>query len=313
MKVLVTGGAGFIGSHIVDGLIGEGIEVAVIDNLSTGKEENLNPKAAFHKYDIRDRSIGDIFRDERPDIVCHQAAQVSVRNSVEDPCTDAEINVVGSLNVFENCRAHGVKKIVFASTGGAIYGEQEVFPAPESHPARPLSPYGTAKLSVENYLFYYLAVFGMRYVALRYANVYGPRQDPHGEAGVVAIFSGKMLRGETPTVNGDGGQTRDYVYVKDVALANVLAIKKDVAGAINIGTGIETTVNELYGLLKARAGYTGDKAHGPAKTGEQYRSVLDNTLAKKALGWAPHTDLDRGLAETVEFFRGRRAQAELGD
>src|SRR3990172_2643358 len=183
MKVLVTGGAGFIGSHIVDGLIGEGIEGAVIDNLSTGEEENLNPKAAFHKYDIRDRSIGDIFRDERPDIVCHQAAQVSVRNSVEDPCTDAEINVVGSLNVFENCRAHGVKKIVFASTGGAIYGEQEVFPAPESHPARPLSPYGTAKISVENYLFYYLAVFGMRYFPLRYANVYGPRQDPHGEAG----------------------------------------------------------------------------------------------------------------------------------
>jgi UDP-glucose 4-epimerase len=303
MKILVTGGAGFIGSHIVDRAIAEGMDAVVLDNLSSGRNENVNPGAVFYKADIRDKSVSDIFRDERPDIVCHQAAQVSVRNSVDNPCEDAGINVVGSLNILENCRRHGVRKFVFASTGGAIYGEQEVFPAPEGHPAHPLSPYGAAKLAVENYLFYYLKVFGMPYVALRYANVYGPRQDPHGEAGVVAIFTGKMLAGEAPVINGDGGQTRDYVYVKDVVAANVMAMNKDVAGAFNVGTGEETSVNMLYDMLREKTGYKGGVSHGPAKAGEQYRSVLDNSLIKDVFGWSPGTPLDKGLEETVAYFR----------
>lgn len=302
MKILVTGGAGFIGSHIVDRVIAEGMDAAVLDNLSTGKAENINPKAVFYKADIRDKSVSDIFVKEKPDIVCHLAAQVSVRNSVDDPCADAGTNIVGSLNILENCRIHGIK-FIFASTGGAIYGEQDVFPAPEGHPAHPLSPYGAAKLAVENYLFYYSNVFGLPYVALRYANVYGPRQDPHGEAGVVAIFAGKMLAGETPVINGDGGQTRDYVYVKDVVAANVMAMKKDVTGSFNVGTGKETSVNELYALLKEKTGYSGGKTHGPAKAGEQYRSVLDNSLIRNVFGWDASTPLGKGLEETVEYFR----------
>ncbi len=246
MKILITGGAGFIGSHITDAAIDAGMEVVIIDNLFTGKKENLNPCAKFYLADIRHKDIADIFADEKPDVVCHHAAQVSVRNSVEDPCLDAEINVVGSINVIDNCKKFGVKKIVFASSGGAIYGEQEKFPAPEDHPARPDSPYGAAKLSVEHYLYIYKKVFGLKYIALRYSNVYGPRQDPHGEAGVVAIFTGKMLSGQTPFINGDGGQTRDYVYVKDVVQANMLAFQSDAEGPFNVGTGIETDVNRLY-------------------------------------------------------------------
>jgi UDP-glucose 4-epimerase len=311
MKILVTGGAGFIGSHIVERIIAEGMDAVVLDNLSSGRKENINPRAVFYEADIRDKSVSDIFRDERPDVVCHQAAQVSVRNSVDDPCADAGINVVGSLNILENCRMHGIKKFLFASTGGAIYGEQEVFPAPEGHPAHPLCPYGAAKLAVENYLFYYLKIFGLPYVALRYANVYGPRQDPHGEAGVVAIFTGKMLAGEAPVINGDGGQTRDYVYVQDVVAANVLAMKADVTGAFNVGTGNETSVNALYETLAEKTGYKGGKSHGPAKAGEQYRSVLDNSLIKKVFGWAPGTPLDSGLEETVAYFRAR-AISNLG-
>ncbi len=303
MKILVTGGAGFIGSQIVDALIEKGIRTAIIDNLSTGKKENINPKATFYQADIRDKAIKEIFEKERPDIVFHEAAQASVRLSVADPCMDADINIVGSLNIIENCRVYGVKKIIFASSGGAIYGEQESFPAPEPHPTRPLSPYGAAKLSIEHYLEYYRLVFGLPYVALRYSNVYGPRQDPFGEAGVVAIFTSQMLRGETPTVNGDGGQTRDYVFVKDVVAANIAAMEKEVSGVFNIGTGKETSVNGLYEIIKNKAGYPGDKKHGPAKTGEQYRSVLDASLAKKSLDWNASVSLEEGLALTAEYFR----------
>jgi UDP-glucose 4-epimerase len=304
MKILVTGGAGFIGSHIVDAVVAEGMDAVVLDDLSTGKKENINPKAVFYKADIRDESVAGIFRDEKPDVVCHHAAQVNVRSSVDDPCGDAGINVVGSLNVIENCRSHGVRKFIFASTAG-IYGEQEIFPAHEGHPAHPMNPYGAAKLAVENYLYYYLRVFGMPYVALRYANVYGPRQDPYGEAGVVAIFAGKMLAGVEPVINGDGGQTRDYVYVKDVVAANVMAIKGDIAGAFNVGTGKETSVSELYEALREKTGYKGVKSHGPAKAGEQYRSVLDCSLIKTIIGWAPGTPLEKGLEETVAFFRAK--------
>jgi UDP-glucose 4-epimerase len=303
MKILITGGAGFIGSHITDAAIDAGMKVVIVDNLFTGKKENLNPRAKFYLADIRHKDIADIFADEKPDVVCHHAAQVSVRNSVDDPCLDAEINVVGSINVMDNCKKFGVQKIVFASSGGAIYGEQEKFPAPEDHPARPESPYGAAKLSVEHYLHIYKKVFGLKYIALRYSNVYGPRQDPHGEAGVVAIFTGKMLSNQTPLINGDGGQTRDYVYVKDVVQANILAFKSDAEGPFNVGTGIETDINRLYGLIRERTGYKGGSEHGPAKAGEQYRSVLDCASIKKGLGWKPEFSLEEGLKETVEFFR----------
>ena len=303
MKVLVTGGAGFIGSHITDSLIAKGIEVAVVDDLSTGRRENLNPKAAFYQMDIRDGSVSEVFEKEKPDIVCHHAAQVSVRISVSEPCRDSDINVTGSINILENCRRFGVPKFVFASSGGAIYGEQDVFPAPETHPTRPLSPYGAAKLAFEGYLFCYCKVFGIKYVALRYSNVYGPRQDPHGEAGVVAIFTQKMLTGETPRINGDGNQTRDYVFVGDVVKANMMAIEKDVTGCFNVGTGKETSVNELYALLKSATGYAGDTVHGPAMAGEQFRSVLDAGLIRKELGWSDEAPLELGLKKTVEYFR----------
>jgi UDP-glucose 4-epimerase len=307
MKILLTGGAGFIGSHITDSAIDAGMEVVILDNLFTGKKENLNPRAKFYLADIRHKDIADIFADEKPDVVCHHAAQVSVRNSVDDPCLDAEINIVGSINVIDNCKKFEVKKIVFASSGGAIYGEQEKFPAPEEHPARPDSPYGAAKLSVEHYLYIYKKVFGLKYIALRYSNVYGPRQDPHGEAGVVAIFTGKMLSGQTPLINGDGGQTRDYVYVKDVVQANIRAFQSDAEGPFNVGTGIETDVNQLYSLIRERTGYRGGNEHGPAKAGEQYRSVLDCARIKEGLGWEPKFSLEDGLRETVEFFRNRPA------
>ncbi len=303
MKVLVTGGAGFIGSNIVDALIAGGDSVAVVDNLSTGRLENLNPKAVFYKADIRDAAVAGIFESERPDVVCHHAAQVNVRTSVDDPVLDADINVLGSINLLQCAVKHGVKKFVFASSGGAVYGEQEVFPATESHPTRPLSPYGITKRTIEHYLAYYRNVHGLEYTALRYANVYGPRQDPYGEAGVVAIFTAKMLKGETPTVNGDGNQTRDYVYVGDVVRANLLALKGGYTGYFNVGTGVEVSVNELYGLLKERTGYTGDKVHGPAKAGEQLRSVIDHGLIKREMGWTPEVALGDGLGFTVEYFR----------
>jgi UDP-glucose 4-epimerase len=306
MKVLVTGGAGFIASHITDSLIENGIEVAVIDDLSSGKRLNVNNKASFYHMDIRDRSVSDVFEKEKPDVVCHHAAQVSVRISVSEPCRDADINITGSVNLLENCRRFGVPKFVFASSGGAIYGEQDVFPAPETHATRPLSPYGAAKLAFEGYLFCYFKVFGIKYVALRYSNVYGPRQDPHGEAGVVAIFSQKMLSGETPRINGDGEQTRDYVYVGDVVRANVLAIKSDKVGCFNVGTGRETSVNGLYELLKSATGYKGGNVHGPAMAGEQIRSVLDTSLIKNTLGWSDNTPLSKGLGETVEYFKAHQ-------
>jgi len=303
MKVLVTGGAGFIGSHIVDSLIEAGNQVVVIDNLSSGKLENVNPRAVFYKADIRDGLVDGIFESERPDAVCHLAAQINVRVSVDDPVLDARINVEGSLNILQSCVRHGVKKFVFASSGGAIYGEQDHFPAREDHPKKPMSPYGITKLTVEHYLYFYHEVHGLGYTALRYANVYGPRQDPHGEAGVVAIFTLKMLKGETPTINGDGSQTRDYVYVGDVVRANVLALGSGYNGSFNVGTGVEASVNDLYRLIKNATGYKGDKLHVPAKAGEQMRSVIDYGLIKSELGWEPRMALEDGLGHTVEYFR----------
>lgn len=305
MKILVTGGAGFIGSHVVDAYLELGHEVVVVDNLSSGSIENLNPKAKFYKMDIRDSDIEDLFKNEKPDVVNHHAAQMDVRKSVEDPIYDADVNIIGSLNLLQNCVRYGVKKFIFASTGGAIYGEQDYFPADEDHPTRPLSPYGVAKLAVEKYLYFYKEVYALNYVVLRYANIYGPRQNPHGEAGVVAIFTSKMLKGEQPVINGDGFQTRDYTFVGDVVRANVLALSYDKSDIFNIGTGIETDVNTLFHKLKRLTGANCDEFHGPAKPGEQRRSVISYEKIYKTLGWKPMTSLDDGLRLTVEFFKNK--------
>ncbi|HWP49201.1 MAG TPA: SDR family oxidoreductase [Candidatus Limnocylindrales bacterium] len=303
MKILVTGGAGFIGSHVVDTFLSAGHEVVVVDNLVTGKRQNLNPQAKFYQIDIRSDELYKIFQDEQPAVVDHHAAQMDVRKSVSNPIYDAEVNILGTLNVLQAAVKSGVQKIIFASTGGAIYGEQEKFPAPEDHPTNPLSPYGIGKLGGEKYLYFYYTTYGLKYVSLRYANVYGPRQDPHGEAGVVAIFTQKMLRNEQPIINGDGEQTRDFVFVKDVAQANLLALSKDIIGCYNIGTGREVSVNQLFDRLVELTQAKVKKIHGPAKEGEQKRSVLDARKAKEVLGWAPRVNLDEGLAQTVAFFK----------
>ena len=302
MKVLVTGGAGFIGSHIAEQLLGRGHEVAVVDNLSTGKRKNLVEGVCFYKEDIR-TGCASIFEEFRPEALCHQAAQMDVRRSVREPDFDADVNVLGTVRLLENCVKHDVGKVVFASTGGAVYGEQEVFPATEGHPQYPVSPYGVSKLAGERYLHFYNVQHGLSHVALRYANVYGPRQDPHGEAGVVAIFAGNLAKGRVSRINGTGEQTRDYVYVKDVARANTLALENEVpSGAYNIGTGIENSVNRLYELLMEISGRDLPPEHGPAKPGEQLRSSINPKLAGHALGWRPEVDLTGGLKETFRFF-----------
>ncbi|MBI4847213.1 MAG: SDR family oxidoreductase [Nitrospirae bacterium] len=303
-NILVTGGAGFIGSHIVDLLIDDGHEVIVVDNLSSGNENNLNKRARLFKLDIQDAGLEQIFREERPEYVIHQAAQIDVRHSVADPIYDASVNILGTLNILQNCIAYNIKKVVFASSGGAIYGEQQSFPASESHPFQPISPYGIAKLTVEHYLFYYMTVHELNYTALRYANVYGPRQDPFGEAGVVAVFTKKMLDGEQTVINGDGEQTRDFVYVEDVARANVLALRNNThEKAFNIGTGIETSIKQLFDLLRNIIDPSIKKEHGPRKAGEQLRSVLDCAKAKDKLHWTCETSIENGLNKTVEYFR----------
>jgi UDP-glucose 4-epimerase len=307
MKILVTGGAGFIGSHVVDGYVAAGHDVLVVDNLCTGKRENLNPKARFHQLDILEPKTAELIREERPDVLNHHAAQMDVRRSVADPLFDARTNVLGTIALLEAARQAGVKKVLFVSSGGAVYGEQETFPAPETHPTWPVSPYGVSKRSGELYCHFYLAEYRMPFVAFRYANVYGPRQDPHGEAGVVAIFSGKMLRGEPITVNGDGKQTRDYVFVGDVARMSVLALQREATGPVNIGTGVETDVNQLAGTLLEVSGSRSEVRHGPAKSGEQRRSVVDVRRAADVFGWRPEVSLHDGLARTVEFFRARAA------
>jgi UDP-glucose 4-epimerase len=308
MKILVTGGAGFIGSHVVDAYLAAGHEVLVVDNLCTGKRENLNPKARFHELDILDPKTAELIRAERPDVLNHHAAQMDVRRSVADPLFDARTNILGTISLLEAARHAGVRKMLFVSSGGAAYGEQETFPAPETHPTWPVSPYGVSKRSGELYCHFYQAEYGMPFVAFRYANVYGPRQDPHGEAGVVAIFSGRMLRGEPVTVNGDGKQTRDYVYVGDVARMSLLALERDATGPVNIGTGRETDVNELAAMMLEVSRSRSEVHHGPAKGGEQRRSVIDIRRAGEVFGWRPEVSLRDGLTRTVEFFRARAAR-----
>lgn len=309
MRILVTGGAGFIGSHVVDALLEAGHDVAVVDDLSSGRRENVDPRARFFRVDVQAAEIADIMAAERPEVLCHHAAQMDVRRSVADPAFDARVNILGLLNLMEHGRQHGLRRVVFASTGGAIYGEQEVYPAPETHPTAPLSPYGVSKLASERYLHFYAQAYGIPYVALRYANVYGPRQNPHGEAGVVAIFTEKLLRGEQPTINGDGRQTRDYVYVGDIVRANLAALTTSFVGALNLGTGRETDVNELYERICRACGLEVAPRHGPARPGEQRRSAVDSRLAATVLGWRPEVDLAEGLGRTVAWFRSRTAEA----
>ncbi|MHA2039528.1 MAG: SDR family oxidoreductase [Promethearchaeota archaeon] len=304
MKVLVTGGAGFIGSNIVDRLIDEGYEVVVIDNLSSGKKRNIRKEAKFYTVDIQDPGLEYVFQKERPDYVSHHAAQIDVRRSVADPIFDAKINILGTINILQNCVDYKVNKVLFASSGGAIYGEQEIFPAPEAHPLRPISPYGITKLTAEHYLNYYNAIYGLNYTVLRYANVYGPRQDPFGEAGVVAVFIQKMLNGEQPVINGDGEQTRDFIYVGDVAQANILAITKNSKEkTFNIGTGVETSVNMIVNHLKDIIDSSIEEKYGPPKQGEQRRSVLEYTKASEILNWNPQTSLMEGLRKTCNYFK----------
>jgi UDP-glucose 4-epimerase len=302
MRILVTGGAGFIGSHVAEGLLARGHEVAIVDNLSSGRRANVPEGALFYETDTRG-GCGEVFEDFAPEALSHQAAQIDVRRSVAEPDFDADVNVLGTVRLLQNCALRGVGRVVFASTGGAIYGEQEAFPAAEDHPQYPVSPYGVSKLAGERYLHFYHAHYGLRYAALRYANVYGPRQDPHGEAGVVAIFCNNLAAGRTSTINGTGEQTRDYVYVGDVARANALALERDVpSGAYNVGTAVETSVNRLYETLLEASGKDLPPEHGPAKPGEQTRSCVDPTKAGRVTGWRPEVDLRSGLGETLRYF-----------
>jgi len=306
MKILVTGGAGFIGSHIVDAYVQAGHEVVILDDLSSGRRENVHPEARLVQADIREVAAREMIRQERPDVLNHHAAQMDVRRSVADPRFDADVNLLGLLNVLEGAREAGVKRVIFASSGGAVYGDREKLPATENDPTAPVSPYGVSKRAGELYLHYYHVSHGLPYVALRYANVYGPRQDPHGEAGVVAIFTQRLVSGGETVINGDGTQTRDYVYVGDVAAANVAALQTDFVGPLNIGLGVETDVNRLYELLRDAAGVTASATHGPAKVGEQRRSVIDAARAREVLGWEPRMPLADGLRKVVTFFRARR-------
>ncbi len=305
MKILVTGGAGFIASQITDAFINEGHEVFVVDNLVTGFEHNINPKAKFIQADICDKDLADLFEKEKFDVVNHHAAQMDVRRSVADPAFDANTNILGTINLLQNCVKNNVKKFMFASTGGAVYGEQSYFPADENHPTSPLSPYGISKLAVEKYLFFYKAQYNLNYSILRYANIYGPRQNPFGEAGVIAIFTTRLLKGEQPVINGTGKQTRDYVFVGDVVKANLLALNDEASDVYNVGTGKETDVNELFNKLNEIIGKGQEEKHGPAAPGEQMRSVITSDKLFNKFNWRPSTTLTEGLQKTVEFFKTR--------
>jgi len=308
VKIVVTGGAGFIASNITDAYIEGGHEVHIFDDFSTGQRANLNAKATLHEIDIAASKSAKLIEQIKPNVLSHHAAQMDVRHSVADPTFDARVNILGFINLLEGCKNAGVKKVIFASSGGAVYGEQETFPAPESHVTQPASPYGVSKRTGELYLSYYHQAYKLPYIALRYANVYGPRQSAHGEAGVVAIFLSMLLTGKTPVINGDGKQSRDYVYVGDVVAANVAALDSDFIGPVNIGTGVETDVVAIYNHLRAAVGSQMQAQHGPAKPGEQRRSCIDNRRAGEVLGWRPRVALADGLQRTAAYYREHLSQ-----
>jgi UDP-glucose 4-epimerase len=302
-SALVTGGAGFIGSHLVDRLVEENYRVVIVDDLSTGKLKNLNHQATFHHMSITHPSLPDVLNREKPDLVFHLAAQSSVPRSVKDPILDNEVNVLGTLRLLEASRRAGVEKIIYSSTGGALYGEPEVVPCPDDAPVTPISPYGMSKYMAEQYLDFYSRQYLQNFTTLRYGNVYGPRQDPHGEAGVIAIFISAILSGKRPRIFGDGNQTRDFVCVDDIVDANMAAIFLGHRKALNIGTGQLTSVNQLYEMLKEITGFRWDAEHGPARAGDVYRISLDCSRAQEELGWSPKTDLVEGLARTVAYLK----------
>lgn len=302
-KVLVTGGAGFIGSHVVDRLVGQGHSVSVVDNLSTGFRQNVNPKARFYEEDIRDnQKMAGIFAKEAPDHVNHHAAQMDVRKSLEDPFFDAENNILGSINLIGLSVKHKVKKFIYISTGGAAYGEPTYLPVDEDHPINPMCQYGISKHTVEHYLHLYQTMHGLKSITLRYPNVYGPRQNPNGEAGVVAIFIGKMMKGESPTIFGDGEQLRDYVYIDDIVDANLAAMNSVYTGIYNLGSEVGTSVNQLYEKLRKLVGFNGKQQFAPARTGEISKTYLRATKARVDLGWSARVSLEDGLKRTVKWF-----------
>lgn len=313
MKTMVTGGAGFIGSTLVDRLLADGHDVDVVDDLSSGSLANLADarrrqprRLTFHRLDLRSPGLVELIASRRPEVILHLGAQMDVRVSVARPLFDAEVNILGSLNVCEGALAAGTRKVVFAGSGGTLYGEPEELPVREGHPQHPLSPYGVSKKAVGDYLHYYREVQGLDSTVLALANVYGPRQDPHGEAGVVAIFAGKLLAGERATVFGDGTQTRDFVYVDDVVDAFVRAMDAGGGLTLNVGTGVETSVQSLYDAMARLAGFAEPPRYAPARTGELARSALDPGRAATHLGWKPQVDMDTGLARTLAWFRDRR-------
>ncbi len=303
MKVLVTGGAGFIGSHVTDALVAKGHDVHILDDMSGGRRENLNSGATLHELDIRTSAAADLVQDHGFEAMFHLAAQMDVRKSVADPRFDADVNIGGILNLMEAGRKSGLKKVVFSSTGGAIYGEPEFAPQDEQHPLRPISPYGITKLTTEKYLYFYQNAYAIDYVALRYGNVFGPRQNPHGDAGVVAIFIQRLMNGKTPVIYGDGKQTRDYVYVADVVQANLAGLDYDGSGVFNVGTSVETNVNQLYSIIRDEVAPDVESNYAPPRTGEQQRSVLDYRHSQRELGWKPQVAVKEGLQQTVAWFK----------
>jgi UDP-glucose 4-epimerase len=314
MQALVTGGAGFIGSTLVDRLLAEGWRVDVVDDLSSGSLGNLaaaralpDRRFSFHRLDVASPAVTDLIVHRRPDVIFHLAAQIDVRVSVARPAHDATINILGSLNVFEGAVAAEVKKVVFAGSGGTLYGTPTEFPTKESSPQHPEAPYGVAKKAVGDYLHYYRAERGLEYTVCALANVYGPRQDPHGEAGVVAIFANKLLDRERPIIFGDGSQTRDFVYVDDVADAFFKAVEKGGGLTLNVGTGVETSVQQLFDTMAKLTGFKEPAQYAPARTGEVQRSSLDASRAELHIGWKPFTNIEEGLARTLEHFKGQRA------
>jgi len=307
MKVLVTGGAGFIGSHVADACLAAGHNVCIVDDLSTGKRGNVNPSASFYQVDLCDAdALERIFADERPEAICHLAAKADVRESMAKPVLYAEVNIIGSLNLLQLARRYETHKVIYASTGGACYGELVYLPADEQHPINPLDPYGVSKHAVEHYLYLYRLHYGIDYAILRFPNVYGPRQDPHGEAGVVAIWTAQMMADQPTCIYGSGEQERDFVYVGDIAQANVLALTKGSGIIANLGSGVGTSINALFDMLKESIGYQGDKVHTAAKQGEVFRSFITNEVAREELGWQPTISLQEGLNRTVAYFRTAR-------